>query len=181
MTGLHENESTRGWRALCLVAATALGAALGGALLACVPGDAVDAGPDLGPPVYPADFLESFSAARPCFLTHEHELRYVQVFADALAYPTYTEFEDPYPVGATIVKVEYDSPDGCEAITQYTAMKKLEAGENPPGHDWWWQRVSPEGRVLEEGAPATCINCHRVHCEDPYGYDLTCKPEAAGF
>lgn len=178
MTGNDDKRGVRGRHRGLLFGALSL------SLLACTPNGGGDAGPDGGlrsPPVFPADFAETYTVARPCFLTHEHELRYVQVFADALAYPTYTEFEDPYPVGATIVKIEYDSPDGCEDITQLTAMKKLAAGENTPGGDWWWQQVSPDRRVLEEGAPFRCINCHTEHCEDPYGYDLTCKPEAAGF
>src|SRR5690606_32407663 len=102
VTGNDDKRGVRGRHRGLLFGALSL------SLLACTPNGGGDAGPDGGlrsPPVFPADFAETYTVARPCFLTHEHELRYVQVFADALAYPTYTEFEDPYPVGATIVKI----------------------------------------------------------------------------
>ena len=56
-------------------------------------------------------------------------------------------------------------------------MEKLEEGENPDGHDWWWQKLDPEKRVLEDGAPIGCIDCHEHHCEPPDGFDLTCAEE----
>lgn len=156
---------------------------------ACGGDDAVpDAGPqagrDAGPadagrePVFPADFAEHYPEVRDCRHSHEHELRYIRVMVSESAREPYARLspDTPYPVGATLVKLEYDDPD-CAELVEYTAYRKLPAGENPPGNDWLWQRVSPERVVVEQGAPWTCITCHKYHCAPPYGYDLTCAEE----
>lgn len=103
----------------------------------------------------------------------------MRVVADAAAFDPYTLFDRPYPVGATIVKLEFDD-EGCTGpVAQYSAMKKTEPNGNPAGGDWWWQRVDADRAVLEEGAPVRCLDCHTAHCAEPYGMDLTCKPEAS--
>lgn len=133
---------------------------------------------DAGPPPAEAVFgdLSAYDEVRDCRHSHEHELRYIRVLADALALEVYDLWDRPYPVGSTLVKLEYDD-DACETVVGYTAMQKLEDGENPDGHDWWWQKLDPERRVLEEGAPFSCVDCHQHHCEPPNGYDLTCAEE----
>lgn len=145
----------------------------------CFDGEGQQGGAAPGEPVFPAD-LEAYREARPCAFSHDHELIFVRVLADPLAYDTYTRFEEPYPVGATIVKLSYDDEE-CTDLVDYTAMKKLATGQNPEGGDWWWQRVALDRSVVEEGAPVSCLDCHREHCSPPYGYDLTCKPEASEF
>jgi hypothetical protein len=144
--------------------------------LACVPGLGIDAGPD-SEPIFPAD-LSAFTEVRDCRHSHEHELRHIRVIADALAFQNYDIWDHPYAVGSLLVKLEYDD-EGCrdEDLLGYTAMVKLEEGENPEGGDWWWQTVSPERRVVEQGAPSRCIACHTVHCAPPNGFDLTCAEE----
>lgn len=139
---------------------------------------AVDAGTPDPEPVFPADFAERYSEARDCRNSHEHELRYIRVLVSPEAREPYAALspETPYPVGSTLVKEEYDD-DQCETLLGYTAYKKLPKGENPAGGDWWWQKLDAERRVVEEGAPWRCINCHTVHCAPPYGFDLTCAEE----
>jgi hypothetical protein len=143
-------------------------------------GAAFDAGRDGGDDgvVFPADFEARYLEMRDCRHSHEHELRYIRVFASESAQASYAALspEAPYPPGATLVKIEYDD-EACSTELQYTAMQKLGAGENRAGGDWLWQRVSLEREVLEEGAPVRCINCHAVHCAPPYGYDLSCAEE----
>jgi hypothetical protein len=134
-------------------------------------------------PVFAAS-VASWQQGRACMLSHEHELRYVRVVVDAAAAIPYAMLapEHPYPVGATLVKLEYDDP-GCTALLGYTAMQKQAAGSAPLANDWRWQRVDAKRRVLEDGAPNSCVNCHRHHCEEPEcgfpkcGFDLTCGLE----
>lgn len=136
---------------------------------------AVDAGPA---PVFPADVERRYREVRNCRSSHEHELHYIRVLVSASAEEPYAALSPdlPYPVGATLVKLEYDD-ELCELLIGYTAYRKLEPGENPPGGDWWWQKLDAERAVIEEGAPWRCVNCHTVHCAPPYGYDLTCAEE----
>ena len=161
--------------AMPLVTALCFGmlpSALGGACVPATGGE--DAGPALGPPVF--DDLSNWTEVRDCRGSHEHELRFIRVVANALALENYDIWDQPYLVGSTLVKLEYFD-ENCEELVGYTAMEKLEEGENPPGYDWWWQKLDEDRRVTEEGAPFNCIDCHRFHCEPPAGYDLTCAEE----
>lgn len=143
-----------------------------------------DGGPLLdAEPVFPPD-ISGWAEGRPCGFTHEHELRYVRVLVDAASEDPYRELtaDHPYPVGATLVKLEYDDED-CTELIGYTAMQKQEAGYSEVGHDWRWQRVTAEREVVEDGELETCITCHEHHCTEPQcgypdcGFDLTCAQE----
>lgn len=129
-------------------------------------------------PVFPADFAARWREMRDCRFSHEHELRNIRVLASPDAEASYAALspDAPYPVGATLLKIEYDD-DQCAVPIEYTAMRKLAPGENPAGGDWRWQRVRVDRQVIENGAPWRCINCHTVHCAPPMGYDLTCAEE----
>jgi hypothetical protein len=135
------------------------------------PGD----GPD---ELFPSDVEAQYAEMRTCRHSHEHELRFIRVFASATAEVPYATLsaEAPYPPGSTLVKIEYDDPE-CEEVLGYTVMRKLTEGENPQGGDWRWQRLDPERVMLEDGAPPRCINCHAQHCAPPHGFDLSCAEE----
>jgi hypothetical protein len=164
--------------------AGALLALLAWALLACAgcasddaPGSDPDAGAPLVP-LYPEDFESQYLEMRDCRLSHEHELRFIRVLVSPGAEAPYAALspDAPYPVGAILVKPEYDEPD-CTAPLSYTAMEKLAPGARPEGGDWRWQRVDLDRKVVEDGAPERCVTCHTRHCAPPYGYDLTCAEE----
>lgn len=152
------------------VPATLVSVSLALALCACE---------DASVPVFPEDAPGQWLEMRDCRLSHEHELRRIRVLASPTAEAAYADLspDEPYPEGAVLLKLEYDDDGGCTDLLEYTAMQKLAPGANPDGGDWLWQRVSVDREVVEEGAPVRCINCHQVHCEPPYGYDLTCAEE----
>jgi hypothetical protein len=132
---------------------------------------------DAGPvPRFPADFAQTYLEMRNCRHSHEHELRHIRVFASPGAQLPYKNLHlaTPYPEGATLVKLEYELA-GCNPadLVEYTVMYKGKGGEG----DWFWQRVSVDRMVDEEGTLRDCINCHRVHCSPPFGYDLSCAEE----
>lgn len=131
-------------------------------------------------PVFPADFESQYSEMRDCRQSHEHELRFIRVLASPSAQAPYAALsaDTPYPVGAILVKAEYDD-FGCEAETLlgFTAMQKLAEGESPDGGDWRWQKLDTERALIEDGAPERCVNCHVQHCAPPHGYDLSCAEE----
>ncbi len=126
---------------------------------------------------FPADFPAAFREARtPCTLSHDHELRYIRVYADDAAYEAYRQQDRPYPVGARLLKVEYDD-EACTELLDYVLMERLETGSRPEELDWEWRRFDALRRdiVDRRRIPATCIDCHDWHCaRPPYGWDYTC-------
>jgi hypothetical protein len=150
-------------------------AVLGAGLLL---GAGCDPEPAGSEPVFPEQPETVWNELRDCRHSHEHELRFIRVFASPDAEEPYLALspEVPYPVGARLVKLEYDDFE-CTKLLGYTALEKLPLGTSTAAGDWLWQRVSPKRKVLEEGAMPRCINCHQEHCHPPYGYDLTCAEE----
>ena len=129
-------------------------------------------------PVFPDDAETAWTEIRDCRHSHEHDLRFIRVFASPDAEAPYLALspDEPYPVGALLLKLEYDDAQ-CTDLLGYTALEKLSPGAAPSAGDWMWQRVGPDREVLEQGAMPRCINCHSVHCGPPHGYDLTCAEE----
>ena len=128
--------------------------------------------------VFPEDFEDRYVEMRTCRHSHEHELRFIRVFASETAQTPYATLsaEVPYPPGAILVKAEYDDPS-CETTLGFTVMQKLDAGENPDGGDWRWQKLDADRTLLQNGAPVRCVSCHAQHCAPPHGYDLSCAEE----
>jgi hypothetical protein len=151
---------------------------LGACVLALLPAGCGEEAPPGAQPVFPESPELVWREIRDCRHSHEHELRFIRVFASPTAEEPYLALspDTPYPVGATLVKLEYDDP-GCTELLGYTALQKLEPGAQPTGGDWLWQRVNDTREVEEEGAMVRCVNCHQVHCDAPHGYDLTCAEE----
>src|SRR5688500_18488930 len=85
---------------------------------------AVDAGEELdaGPaPAFPADFEASSHEMRDCRFSHEPALRYIRVLVSDGAREPYAALSEdrPYPVGALLVKLEYDD-ESCTELVEYT-------------------------------------------------------------
>jgi hypothetical protein len=133
--------------------------------------------PTVEPP-FPADFETTWTEAREsCTLSHDHELTYIRVFADDAAVDPYTYQVEPYPVGARLLKVEYDDED-CTDIVDYVMMERLENGAAPADLDWRWLRYDADRRLVTDRRfePERCIDCHTCHCGMlPYGWELTCS------
>lgn len=136
---------------------------------------------DAGPaPAFPADYRSHYEELRDCRPSHEHELNHIRVFASPSANEPYRRLSPdfPYPVGALLVKEEYEL-EGCrpEDFKGYTVMVKEAPGYAPEAGDWRWQQVTANREVVEEGTIGRCIYCHRFHCAPPLGYDLSCAEE----
>jgi hypothetical protein len=155
-----------------------------GLLAVACNGAAIEPAPiDEVEPIFPENVAE-WKEGRPCGFTHEHDLRYIRVVVDEAARVPYQVLDarEPYAVGATLVKLEYDD-ENCTELIGYTAMRKEEPGYSELGHDWRWQRVDRDRTVTEDGELPVCITCHRHHCTWPMcgyadcGFDLTCGQE----
>lgn len=122
----------------------------------------------------PDDYLATYTEVRDCRQSGDHDLHSVRVLADPEALAAYSDRSTPFPMGATIVKEEYEfGDDTCAGpIVAWTLMQKLEVGTAPGNLDWTWQRIDATGAVLDTNAPR-CANCHQ-DCVPPDGYDGTC-------
>lgn len=129
---------------------------------------------------FPDDYRTRWrEARRPCTLSHDHELRYIRVFANELAYGPYTSASAPYSTGAILLKEEYEDR-ACSELVSIVTMEKLAPGEAPPEElGWRWRRFGPNLQEIVDpmSIPSTCTTCHAFHCrEPPYGWDYTCPP-----
>jgi hypothetical protein len=146
-------------------------------------------GPSGPEPVFTLEEVErDFVEVVRCRQSHEHELHHVRVLADPDAAEIFERCVlsglggrcdvDRFDTGAVFVKYEYDWAD-CDPsdFVGYTASLRLEDGDYPEGRDWHWQRLTPALDVVEDGAPARCIQCHINHCDPPDGLDMRCLPD----
>lgn len=159
------------------------------ALAGCDDAPAEHRGPT---PLFAVHELTELVEVVPCRHSHEHDLRHVRIFADVASGRLWDRCvrraggcTEPFPEGARFVKLEYDRPGGCAAgdcctdehLVSYTVSLRLAEGALPEGHDWHWQRLDPDLKVTDDGAPPVCIGCHVDHCSPPYGHDLRCTPD----
>jgi hypothetical protein len=155
--------------AACAIAALALAAACGGE-------DTIGTRAE----IIPDDWETAWAELRDCRNSHEHNLHHIRVFANAAAEEPYRELspDTPYPVGAILLKPEYDYP-GCnpEDIVRFTVMEKQPSGYSARGNDWRWIQTSADLTIEEDGERPGCISCHEDHCAPPVGYDMTCDEE----
>ena len=156
-----------------------------GALLLTLVWGCGPSSPDLGPPLVDETTIDELELLFPCRHSHEHELRHVEIWADPAAAQQYRDClfdrqncDEPFFEGALFFKREFEYRD-CkdEDLVSYTVNLKLAPNERPDGGDWQWQRLDPQFNVVEDGAPAYCVNCHEEHCAPPNGYDLRCLPD----
>jgi hypothetical protein len=145
------------------------------ALVAAALTAACDGDPAAGP-LFPDDYAATYQEVRDCRRSGgAHDVNHIRVVADPAAVGPYRDRDRPFPVGAVVLKEEYDfSDEDCSgAIVQWSVMVKLADGDAPELLDWSWQRVSNLGDVLEEDAPR-CVGCHEGCGVPPDGYDGTC-------
>ena len=130
---------------------------------------------DPGTPLFPEGYASTYTEVRDCRQSGDHNLHMMRVLADPAARGPYETHSEPFPVGATVLKEEYDFGDfDCSGpIVQWTVMQRLEDGASPARLDWTWQTVSSD-RVVTEEDPIGCANCHQGCGVPPDGFDGTC-------
>lgn len=126
-------------------------------------------------PLFPEDYAASFTEARPCMPSGDHDLNNVRILVDPAARVPYEERMEPFPVGAIVLKEEYDFGDTtCTGdVKQWTVMRRLAAGSAADTLDWQWQQVDDARDVVSEDLPR-CIACHTGCGVPPDGYEGTC-------
>lgn len=145
-----------------------------GLATAC-PGDDDGGGSDGPEPLFPDDYAASYTEVRNCRGSGDHDLNNIRILVDPSGLAPYENRTDPFPVGAIVLKEEYDFGDiACAGeVVQWTVMQRLPAGSSPSTLDWTWQKVDPDRIVLTEDEPR-CIGCHQGCGVEPDGYAGTC-------
>jgi hypothetical protein len=82
---------------------------------------------------------------------------YVRVFVNKLALQA-AKTGKPMPFGAIIIKENYKDK---KTLLSLTPMYKVK-GYNPAGGDWYWTKISPNGKILAEGKLKGCLRCHEA-------------------
>jgi hypothetical protein len=127
------------------------------------------------PPLFPANYAASYTEVRDCRNSGDHDLNVIRVLADPAALDAYQNRDAPLPVGAILLKEEYEFGDeSCSGpLVQWTVMQRLEAGSSPDALDWHWQRVDAERNVVGVDTPK-CYGCHSGCTPEAGGYENTC-------
>ncbi len=131
---------------------------------------------DLGPPLFPEDYADTYTEVRDCRSGADHDLHNIRVVADPEAVGPYMNRTDPFPDGAVLIKEEYDfGDDDCTGeILQWTVMVRGVAEGTPEDRlGWQWQKVVPE-REVKSNDDHRCYDCHSLCGVEPDGYDGTC-------
>ena len=130
--------------------------------------------------MFPADYATTFKEVRPCRAqaSPDHDLHYVRILADPAAFAPYTKRDAAFPVGAVVLKEEYEN-EGCKDLVLWTAMRQEAAGYDATTGDWHWQEVGKDRAVTADGVVKRCASCHRAGNpdapNDQTGYRFTCS------
>lgn len=154
-----------------------LGMALGALLVAACSngGDPPSSTPGAAPS-FPADYASTYKEVRNCRQSGEHDLNRVRVVADPAAFGPYQARDRPIPVGAVVLKEEYDFADTtCSGpVKLWTVMQRREPGSSPTTLDWRWEEVDGQRNVIATDTPR-CYGCHAGCTPDAGGYENTCE------
>lgn len=125
--------------------------------------------------IVPPDYAATYQEVRDCRFSLDHDLTRMRVLAAPEALAFYTDRNAPFPVGAIVLKEQYDSADtNCAGpILHYTVMQKLPTGTDPAGLDWLWQKADVDFHVMETDLKR-CTSCHTNCGKPPGGHDGTC-------
>ncbi len=129
-------------------------------------------GSDSVEPAFPASYASSYVEVRDCRASADHDLHKLRIVASPDAVGPYMSRTAPFPVGAIVLKEEYDFADGdCTGpIVEWTVMEKTDLAADL---GWHWERVSAD-RSITSTNDTRCIGCHTACGVGPDGYDGTC-------
>src|SRR5688572_3677306 len=125
--------------------------------------------------MFPADYELTYREVRNCRRSIDHDLHHIRVLADPAAYEPYMGRTMPFPVGAILLKVEYDDELCTESdLVRWSVMRKEEPGFGGPDYvDWYFQRVNLRREVISDNEER-CTRCHSECVTLPDSYDGTC-------
>jgi hypothetical protein len=90
--------------------------------------------------------------------------RYHQIFINDDLFESLPLKDKKTPNGSIIVKENFDAD---KRQTNFTVMAKVK-GYDPEHGDWFWAAIAPMGKVMMEGNPKFCIDCHEGKKDNDY-------------
>jgi hypothetical protein len=99
---------------------------------------------------------------------------WLSTFLNPIAMEALTGQPGQLPVGATIVKENYNEDQELGGIT--VMQKQANYGDAYPY--WVWASYAPDGSIQASGAVEGCIACHSEARANDYVYTFTVNPEA---
>lgn len=99
---------------------------------------------------------------------------WLSTFLDPIAMEALASQPGQLPVGATIVKENYDEDQELAGIT--VMQKQANYGDAYPY--WVWASYAPDGSIQASGAVEGCITCHSEAQANDYVFTFTVNPEA---
>ena len=119
-----------------------------------------------------SNYQATFQVVRDCRLNIQHSNQYQLVYANTIAAEPYTNGVYPLPAGSVVFAEEHDNDSSCTSLTGYYLMAKERPGYDSAAHDWHWQELDDNQRVLKDGHLTTCSSCHA----QPPCNDFLCSP-----
>ena len=114
----------------------------------------------------PLGYQTSFTQVRTCRAVTDHGLAYQRVFANDIGAGPYVAGSYPLPAGSVVAAEQHSDPS-CNSLTGFYLMAKENPGYDTANHDWHWQRLDANQRVLEDGKLTKCSSCHaQATCND---------------
>jgi len=140
---------------------------MAGLLVSCGGDDTTSPPPE--EPLFPADYLTTYTEVRNLRLSNNHDgsqlnVAAVRVHCSPEAADQYTNAIYPLPQGSVVVKTEYSDISGS-AVTGYTVMVKGPPGTAPGSRDWIWQEADQNRNVTQTGQISACIDCHTTNSD----------------
>lgn len=123
-------------------------------------------------PLFPESYATDWTLVRDCRRSIDHDLAYVQVWADPTAAPTYQAREGTLPDGSTLLKEEF-ADEECTDLVGFTLMRREEGFAEANG-DWHWQEVAFDRQVVTDGSKFECFHCHQDCGGTVEPFDWTC-------
>lgn len=148
---------------------------LGGAVVAALLATGCPEPPEPVDPIFPEDYRGFYTMVRDCRRSIEHDLVFVQVWADPTSVDAYVTREGSFPDGSLIVKEEFRD-EACSDMVGWAVMRR-EVGYAPEAGDWHWQEVADDRTVVLDGHLVDCFLCHEDCGRPPEGFDWTCAVE----
>jgi len=106
-------------------------------------------------------YTSTFQVVRACRLNQSHSNQYQRVLADPVfAADPYTNGTYPLPAGGVVVAEEHGDDSSCNSLSGLYLMAKEKPGYDTAAHDWHWQELDVNQRIIQDGRLATCSSCH---------------------
>jgi hypothetical protein len=90
--------------------------------------------------------------------------RYHEIFINRELLESLPLKDKKTPNDSIVVKENFDAD---KRQTHFTVMAKVK-GYDPEHDDWFWAAIAPTGKVMMEGKPKFCIDCHEGKKDNDY-------------